>query len=138
MSDKTFIDTNVLIYAHDADSGVKQKRAKDLLLDLWADRCGVLSTQVLQEFYVNVTRKIAHPLPKPTARLILASYAPWCAVITSAELDLAFRIEDESRIGFWDALIVASAVRSGATRILSEDLNNKQIIAGLRIENPFL
>jgi len=87
---------------------------------------------------VNVTRKIAQPLPKPTARLILASYALWCAVITSAELDLAFRIEDEARIGFWDALIVASAVRSGAARILSEDLNNKQIIAGLRIENPFL
>lgn len=137
MSDKTFIDTNVLIYAHDADSGAKQARAKGILLDLWADRCGVLSTQVLQEFYVNVTRKIAQPLPKPTARLILASYAPWCAVITSAELDLAFRIEDEARIGFWDALIVASAVRSGAARILSEDLNNNQIIAGLRIENPF-
>jgi predicted nucleic acid-binding protein len=100
-------------------------------------RTGALSTQVLQEFYVNVTRKIAKPLSKAEARLIVNSYSIWCSETTPAEIAAAFRIEDESRIGFWDALIVASAVKSGATRIFSEDLNDQQKIAGIRIENPF-
>ncbi len=64
MSDKTFIDTNVLIYAHDVDAGEKHRIAKAVLHGLWSDRTGVLSMQVLQEFYINVTRKIAFPLPK--------------------------------------------------------------------------
>jgi predicted nucleic acid-binding protein len=93
--------------------------------------------QVLQEFYVNVTRKIASPLPKDLARLAVNTYSIWCTETTPAEIAAAFRIEDESRIGFWDALIVASAAKSGSVRILSEDLNARQIIAGIRIENPF-
>jgi predicted nucleic acid-binding protein len=111
--------------------------AKSVLRDLWSQRTGVLSPQVLQEFYVNVTRKIASPLPKDAARLVVNSYARWCVETTPAEIAIAFRIEDESRIGFWDALIVASAAKSGAVRILSEDLNAEQMIAGIRIENPF-
>jgi predicted nucleic acid-binding protein len=74
---------------------------------------------------------------KELARLVVSSYAIWCAETASAEVAAAFRIEDESRIGFWDALIVASASKSGATRILSEDLNAEQRIAGILIENPF-
>ena len=66
MNAKTFVDTNVLIYAHDADAGTKHETARGVLRDLWGGRTGVLSTQVLQEFYVNVTRKIATPLPKPS------------------------------------------------------------------------
>jgi predicted nucleic acid-binding protein len=93
--------------------------------------------QVLQEFYVNVTRKIASPLPKDAARLVVNSYSIWCVDTTPAEISAAFRIEDESRIGFWDALIVASAAKSGAMRILSEDLNAQQRIAGIPVENPF-
>ena len=93
--------------------------------------------QVLQEFYVNVTRKIPHPISKESARLVVSSYAIWCVDTTPAEISTAFRIEDESQIGFWDALIVASALKSGAIRILSEDLNAGQVIAGIRIENPF-
>lgn len=92
---------------------------------------------MLQEFYVNVTRKVAHPIPKKTARLVVNNYAFWCAPITPAEVALAFQFENEFKIGFWDALIVASAFNSGAKRILSEDLNNGQILAGMRIENPF-
>jgi predicted nucleic acid-binding protein len=138
MIDKTFIDTNVLIFAHDADAKIKHKTAKAILMNLWAERTGVLSTQVLQEFYVNVTRKIAHPISKESARLVVTTYDIWCVAITPAEIALAFRIEDESKIGFWDALIVASAVNSGAQRILSEDLNDGQKIAGIRIENPFM
>jgi predicted nucleic acid-binding protein len=137
MSDKTFVDTNVLIYAHDADAKAKHETAKKVLLELWGDRTGVLSMQVLQEFYINVTRKIAHPISKASARLVVGSYAIWCVQTTHAEISTAFRIEDESRIGFWDALIVAAALKSGAKRILSEDLNAGQKIAGIRIENPF-
>jgi predicted nucleic acid-binding protein len=137
MSDKTFVDTNVLIYAHDVDARAKHETAKRVLLELWAERTGALSMQVLQEFYINVTRKIAHPISKESARLVVGSYAIWCVQTTHAEISTAFRIEDESRIGFWDALIVAAALKSGAKRILSEDLNAGQKIAGIRIENPF-
>ena len=104
---------------------------------LWTERTGVLSTQVLQEFYVNVTRKIQSPLSKDLARLVVSSYAIWCVDTTAAEISTAFRIEDESRIGFWDALIIYAAAKSGATRILSEDLNAGQRIAGVLVENPF-
>jgi predicted nucleic acid-binding protein len=137
MSAKTFVDTNILIYAHDVDAQAKHEAAKSVLRELWSQRIGVLSMQVLQEFYVNITRKIASPLPKDVARLVVNSYSIWCIETTPAEIATAFRIEDESRIGFWDALIVASAVKSGAERILSEDLNAQQRIAGVRIENPF-
>jgi predicted nucleic acid-binding protein len=137
MSDKTFVDSNVLIYAHDVDAKVRHEIAKNVLVELWIDRTGVLSMQVLQEFYVNVTRKIARPLPKTSARRVVNSYATWCTETTPAEIAHAFRIEDESRIGFWDALIVASAAKARATRILSEDLNARQLIAGIRVENPF-
>jgi predicted nucleic acid-binding protein len=138
MSDKTFVDTNVLIYAHDIDAKAKHEKAKSVLRELWSKRTGVLSMQVLQEFYVNVTRKIASPLPKDVARRVVDTYAIWCVETTPTEISSAFRIEDESRIGFWDALIVASAAKSGATRILSEDLNAQQRIAGVSVENPFV
>lgn len=138
MSGKTFVDTNVLIYAHDIDAGEKQQIAKGVLRELWAERTGVLSMQVLQEFYINVTRKIASPLPKEMARLVVTSYAIWCAETTPAEIAAAFRIEDESQIGFWDALIVSAAEKSGASRILSEDLNAGQRISGILVVNPFV
>ncbi len=137
MSDKIFVDTNVLIYAHDVDAKAKHETAKRVLHRLWSERTGVLSLQVLQEFYVNVTRKIANPLSKESARLVVSTYTTWCIETTPAEIARAFRIEDESRIGFWDALILASAVKSGADRILSEDLNAGQTISGVLIQNPF-
>jgi predicted nucleic acid-binding protein len=137
MNDKTFVDTNVLIYAHDVDAKTKHETAKSVLRDLWTDHTGILSTQVLQEFYVNVTRKIPHPISKASARLVVSTYAVWCVDNTPADISMAFQIADASKIGFWDALIVASALKSGAKRILSEDLNAGQMIAGIRIENPF-
>jgi predicted nucleic acid-binding protein len=137
MSARIFVDTNILIYAHDVDATAKHDVAKSVLHELWSQQSGVLSMQVLQEFYVNVTRKIASPLSKDAARLVVNTYAIWCIETTATEITTAFRIEDESRIGFWDALIVASAVKSGADRILSENLNARQIIAGILIENPF-
>jgi len=138
MSVKTFVDTNILIYAHDLDAKEKHLAAKAVLDELWANRTGVISTQVLQEFYVNVTRKLKKPLAKKIARTIVDTYMIWCVDITTAEIAAAFRIEDEARIGFWDALICAAAIRSGAQRILSEDLNAGQRITGIRIENPFI
>ena len=68
MSAKTFVDTNVLIYAYDADAGTKRETARSVLRDLWSERTGVLSTQVLQEFYVKVTRKIGTPEGLPQRR----------------------------------------------------------------------
>ncbi len=137
MNGKTFVDSNVLIYAHDVDAGAKNGIAKDVLRKLWSERTGVLSMQVLQEFYVNVTRKIPSPLSKNSARLVVSSYTIWCMETTPTEISAAFRIEDESRIGFWDALIVSSAAKCGAARILSEDFSAGQKIAGIVIENPF-
>jgi predicted nucleic acid-binding protein len=137
MSDKTFVDSNVLIYAHDIDAQKKHEAAKRVLQELWRERAGALSMQVLQEFYVNVTRKISRPISKDSARLVVNTYSTWCIDTTPAEISSAFRIEDEARIGFWDALIVASAVKSGANLILSEDLNSGQTISGVRVENPF-
>jgi predicted nucleic acid-binding protein len=137
MNDKTFVDTNVLIYAHDVDAKAKHEAAKSVLQDLWNSRSGTLSMQVLQEFYVNATRKIPRPISQVSARLVVDTYTIWCVQTTPSEISNAFRIEDESRLGFWDALIVAAAIKSGAHRILSEDLNAGQTISGVRIENPF-
>ena len=137
MNVKTFVDTNVLIYAHDIDAGQKHDVAKNLIRELWSERAGLLSTQVLQEFYVNVTRKIASPLSKVSARAVIHSYGSWCIETALTDVSTAFQIEDESRIGFWDALVIASAARGGAARLLSEDLNAGQTVLGVRIENPF-
>jgi predicted nucleic acid-binding protein len=110
-----------------------------VLRDLWAERAGVLSTQVLQEFYVNATRKLKTPQAKPLARSVVETYAAWCVDgITPTDVAAACQLEDRARIGFWDALILAVAVRSGARRVLSEDLNSGHAIAGLTIHNPFV
>lgn len=118
-SDKAFVDSNVLIYAHDVDAGRKREVARALLRELWLARTGVLSVQVLHEFYVNVTRKIRTPLSKAEARRVVATYIPWCLQPETSDVNEAFRIEDEASISFWDALIVATAARGGATRVLS-------------------
>lgn len=137
-SDRTFVDTNVLIYAHDVDAGHKHDIAQDLLRTLWIERAGVLSMQVLQEFYVNATRKIRKPLTKLKARSVVDTYSPWCIEgIATGDIVAAFQIEDRARIGFWDALIIAVAARAGARRVVSEDLNTGQSIAGITIYNPF-
>ena len=137
MSGKTFVDTNILIYAHDLDAKAKHEIAKEVLRDLWSSRAGVLSMQVLQEFYVNATRKISSPLSKKAARGVVNSYSIWCVDTAAADISMAFQIEDEARISFWDALILAAARKAGAVRVLSEDLNAGQRIAGIAVENPF-
>ena len=92
----------------------------------------------MQEFYVNATKKCIKPLHKADARAVVATYSSWCIDITHAEVFTAFRIEDSFKISFWDALIVAAAVKAGATMIYSEDMNAGQEISGVRIVNPLV
>jgi predicted nucleic acid-binding protein len=84
------------------------------------------------------TRKIRAPLSKAEARRVVGTYIPWCLEPSTGDVNEAFRIEDEARISFWDALIVATAVRGGAARVLSEDLNPGQFISGVTVVNPFV
>jgi predicted nucleic acid-binding protein len=137
-NDRVFIDTNVLIYAHDARAGERHEIAAGLIRELWHSRTGTLSTQVLQEFYINVTRKIPQPLPRTTARRIIGTYQTWPVETIEPALILhASEMEEQYQISFWDALIVAAAQAAGASRILTEDLNPGQRIGGVLIENPF-
>ena len=139
MNGKVFVDTNILIYAHDLDAGQRNTLSADILRDLWENRIGIISTQVLQEFYVNVTRKIENPLPKSKARGIIESYLAWPVELNDAKTVLAAsEIEERHMLSFWDALIVASARNAEAEKILTEDLNHGQQIEGILIENPFV
>ena len=135
---RTFVDTNVLLYAHDASETEKQPIARALLERLWADRSGVVSTQVLQEFYVVATRKFQPPMRRPEARELVALYATWPVVqVDTALIFDAAVLEDRFQLSFWDALIIEAARRAGATRLVSEDLQDGRLIAGIAIENPF-
>jgi len=139
MSVKTFIDTNILVYAHDLDGGTKHDIAKEAVSQLWESKQGVLSTQVLQEFYVTLTRKIAKPLDKPTARRIVRSYVYWELVVNDPDIILqASEIEEAYKVSFWDALIVSAAFSQNAGTILTEDLNHGQYVEGILIKNPFV
>ena len=133
-----FVDTNVLAYAHDRSESRKQPVAQAQLEALWRDRTGALSTQVLQELYVVATRKLAAPMHRTTARKLVGLYAEWPVVQVDAPLILAAsELEERHTLSFWDALIVEAARRSGATRLLTEDLQAGRRIGGVLIENPF-
>lgn len=135
---RTFVDTDVLAYAHDASEAERRRIARALLEELWADRSGVLSTQVLQEFYVVATRKFKPPMRRAEAREIVALYATWQVVQVDVELILdAASLEETAQLSFWDALIVEAARRAGVDRLVSEDLGVGRRIAGLTIANPF-
>lgn len=135
----TFVDTNVLVYAHDRSETRRQPVAQALLDELWRDRTGVLSTQVLQEFYVVATRKLDPPMRRGAAREIVAVYGAWPTVQVDVALVLAAsELEERHRFSFWDGLVVEAARRSGAGRLMTEDLQVGSRIAGVRIENPFV
>ncbi len=135
---KAFLDTNVLLYAHDGTETQKQPVARAMLETLWHERRGVLSTQVLQEFYVAATRKLPRPLTRREAREIVALYSTWPVVVIDPSLILAAtRIEEEHQLSFWDSLILEAARVAGADRLLTEDLQDGRVIEGIRIENPF-
>jgi len=138
MSDKAFVDTNVLVYAHDADAGRRHTLAARLVAELWETRRAVISTQVLQEFYVNATRKIPSPLRRAIARQVVRTYAVWqTEIVGPPDIQLASELEEQQQLSFWDALIVVSALKGGARTILTEDMSPGRSISGVRIENPF-
>ena len=135
---RTFVDTNVLVYAHDRSEVGKQPIAQALLEELWASRSGAISTQILQELYAVATRKFDPPLSRRAAREIVALYGTWSLVEVDLPLILAAsELEERHRLSFWDALVVEAARRSGATRLVTEDLQDGRTISGVRIENPF-
>ncbi len=136
--DKTFLDTNIVIYAYDASAGLKHEIARQIMTDLWTSGNGILSTQVLQEFYVNVTRKIPKPLNFDLARQIVADLLKWDVVVNGGDSILdAIDLQKRHNFSFWDAMIISSALTGGAATLLSEDLTDGQIISGVAIRNPF-
>jgi len=138
MNGIAFVDSNVLIYAHDRNAGAKRDRAAAICGQLWTERTGCLSVQVLQEFFVTVTRKLRTPVVRAQAREVVRAYSPWVLNPTTPQTVLrATEIGEAAGIGFWDALILASAEQGGAGILYSEDLNDGQLIAGVRVVNPF-
>ena len=134
----TFVDTNVLVYAHDRSETRKQPLAQALLEGLWASRTGTVSTQILSEFYVVATRRFDPPMSRRAAREVVALYATWPLVQVDLPLILAAsQLEERHRLSFWDALVVEAGRRAGATRLVTEDLPGARRIGGVRIENPF-
>lgn len=135
---KTFVDTNVLVYAHDPQAGDRHVTAKRILTELWGSRDGCLSTQVLQEFYAVATRKLRPAMSRREARGLVAAYGEWCDVATDPQLIVAAsRLEEEHTVAFWDALIVEAALRAGATVLISEDMQDRRQFGPLSVANPF-
>lgn len=134
----TFVDSNVLVYAHDLSEARRRPIAQALLDDLWRTRRGVVSTQVLSEFYVVATRKFDPPMSRRAARQVVAVYGAWPVVHVDVALILAAStLEERHTLSFWDALIIEAAQRGGVQRVVSEDLQGGRRIRGLLIENPF-
>ena len=135
---KIFLDTNIIIYAYDVSAGDKHEIARKIMVDLWDSGLGVISTQVLQEFFVNVTQKIPKLLNKRLTKDILSDLLKWDVVVNDGESILeAVEILFKYGYSFWDSLIIEAAMRSGSEVLLSEDLTHGQIINGLTINNPF-
>jgi predicted nucleic acid-binding protein len=125
---KVFLDTNILVYSLDQSDAGKQGKCRKLIKSLTGENTGVISTQVMQEFYVAATGKLgADPL---LIKDILRSLERFETVIVSPALI--------NRVSFWDALIIVTAESAHCEILWSEDLNHGQIIRGVRIENPML
>ena len=134
-----FIDSNILVYVYDIDAGAKHQKAQEILRACWKDQSGAVSIQVLQEFYVAVTRKLGRPLASKIARQIIETYAAWPVYSPSIkDIIAAIELHERYMLSFWDALIVIAAQNSGATTLFSEDLQHGQKIDGIKIINPFV
>jgi predicted nucleic acid-binding protein len=133
-----FVDTNVILYSVDSSEPEKQPVARSWLRALWQARAGRLSVQILQEFYANVTR-LKSGLDQIEARAAVETLGSWNPLtIDPSLLNAAWDIEDRFGFAFWDSLIVAAAHRTGCTHLLTEDLQDGQIVDGLTIVDPFL
>jgi predicted nucleic acid-binding protein len=134
-----FIDTNILIYAFDASTGEKHQKASKVLQELWMGENGCISIQVLQEFYVNATRKAPQALEPLQAASIIRDLSNWKVHRPDTEDVLAaISIQQQYQISFWDALIVRSAQESDCKTLWSEDLSNRQDYGGVKVINPLL
>ncbi len=139
MSDRFFVDTNILIYAHQPSTGLKHQRAQTLIENLWQSRQGVLSTQVLQELCVNLQRKLEPPLPAEQLRQLLRDYMRWNVIVNTAESVIeALELELRHKISFWDALVLHSAQSAGASVLYSEDFAAGQKYDGVEVVNPLV
>ncbi len=137
MSGSTFVDTNVLVYAVDDSEPEKREIARQLLGSTAYGRL-VLSSQILGEFYVTVTRKLPRPIPADQA----AATLDWLELLPVVSIDTslvksAVEISRSEQLSYWDGLVVAAATRGGCERLLSEDLNDGQRFGPVRVENPF-
>ena len=133
-----FVDTNILVYAYDLSAGDKYKNAAQLVAECWEKENGCISMQVLQEFFVTVTRKIAKPLESQIARQIVADLAHW-RIHSPEPPDLlqAIDLSQAYHLSFWDAMIIHSAAHLGCKHLLSEDLSDGQVYGNVQVINPF-
>ncbi|MCL6559897.1 MAG: PIN domain-containing protein [Firmicutes bacterium] len=137
-SDRQFIDTNILVYAHDTSAAEKHTVAKTLVSEIWRSGNGCLSVQVLQEFYVTVTQKVRKPLSPENASRIIADLSFWHVHAPDAtDVLRAVEIQQRYKISFWDAMIIHSAKVLGGAIIWSEDLNPGQSYEEVRVVSPF-
>jgi predicted nucleic acid-binding protein len=139
MKDKVFVDTNILVYFRDASESVKQKLAGELLQRLWKEKRGRLSTQVLSEYFVTVTRKLKPGIPASEAWIDVQAFIAWIPAPTDkALISRAYGAYTNYSLSWWDALIIAAAEQTGARIIASEDLSSGHEYFGIRVINPFL
>lgn len=137
MRDRFFIDTNVLVYANDRSSPDKQRRAREIITEAFSGRLGCISTQVLQEFFVAVTRRAGVAWSNAKAQVL--QLAALDTVVVDREVIVgAIDLHHLNQISFWDALVIKSAAAAGCRRLYTEDLNHGQSIEGVLIDNPFL
>jgi predicted nucleic acid-binding protein len=140
MIDKVFLDTNVLVYLYDRDTPQKQRKAQAILERGSASTSFVISTQVLQEFWVTVTRKFAKSLPVSEALLAMRALKGSMSTVPvdTGMIFEAIELEQRFQISFWDALVIQAALTAGCTRLLTEDLQHGFRVKTLAVENPFI
>jgi predicted nucleic acid-binding protein len=138
MIDRVFVDTSVLVAAHDLDGGERRAIAEHVLRALWQDETGVISAQVLQEFYTALTIGHASPVPRRAARDLMQAYSVWPVVTLDAgDLLGASDTEERYRLPFRDAMIVTAARKSGASLLVADGIEPFRPITGLDVKNPF-
>lgn len=136
MPGRVFLDANVLVYAQDAGQPEKQRKSRELIAKLADGADGVISTQVLQEFYVAATRKLR--VPPLAAKGVMKTFAVFDTVqISPALIHDAVDCSILNQLSFWDSLILTAAASASCSTVLSEDLNPGQVILGVKVQNPF-
>jgi predicted nucleic acid-binding protein len=134
-----FVDTAVLIYSEDRANLHKHQQARDWLRTLWQRRCGRISTQVMHEFYVTVTRQLNPAMPAGDARAEVRRYQRWQPwVIDHATVETAWALESRFTLRYGHALIAAAALQQGCRVLLTEDMPHDLVMDGLRVVNPFV